>query len=143
MQPDLKFEQFYPHPPERVWKALTDPSALAAWYMPNDFQPALGHQFTFRTDPAPGFDGVLRCEVIRLDPPRQLAYTFLGGWMNRPTVVTWSLLPQEGGTLLRLEHTGFSALDDPAIRSILEGGWGAFLPRIASVLATLATDDAR
>ncbi|MBE0690020.1 MAG: SRPBCC domain-containing protein, partial [Anaerolineae bacterium] len=53
MKRDLKFERFYPHPPERVWKALTDPAALASWYMANDFKLEVGHKFTFHTDPGP------------------------------------------------------------------------------------------
>ena len=50
MKRDLKFDRFYPHPPDRVWKALTDPQALARWYMDNDFQPVVGHRFQFRTE---------------------------------------------------------------------------------------------
>ena len=59
-------DSFLPHPPAKVWNALTDPALLAAWLMPNDFVPALGHRFTFQTEPVPaqGFDGVIRCEVL-------------------------------------------------------------------------------
>jgi uncharacterized protein YndB with AHSA1/START domain len=56
---ELRLEATYPHPPERVWQAITDPRALEAWLMPNDFRPVVGHTFTFRTDPAPGFDGIV------------------------------------------------------------------------------------
>lgn len=138
MKRNLIFERVYRHPPARVWKALTDNKALAAWYMDNDFQPIVGHRFQFRTEPAPGFDGVLYCEVTVVDPPRQLAYTFIGGWMDRQTLVVWTLIPQADGTLLRLEHTGFTELSDPAIRSILEQGWERFLPGIADVLERMA-----
>ncbi|MBL8155238.1 MAG: SRPBCC domain-containing protein [Anaerolineae bacterium] len=137
MQREIHIERFYKQPPERVWTALTDPAQLAAWYMPNDFKAEAGHKFSFRTDPAPGFDGVLHCEVVTVDPPRKLAYTFRGGWMDRSTLVTWTLLPQDGGTLLRLEHTGFTALSDPAIRTILESGWGSFLPRLDALIAAV------
>ncbi len=75
MSRTLRFEVLYPHPPERVWRALTDRRMLAEWLMPNDFEPRLGHRFTFRTDPAPGFDGTVRCQVIELDEPRRLSYT--------------------------------------------------------------------
>lgn len=50
---ELLFEVRYPHTPERVWRALTDPKALAAWLMPNDFAPVVGHRFTFRAPPQP------------------------------------------------------------------------------------------
>jgi uncharacterized protein YndB with AHSA1/START domain len=139
MQREIFIERFYAHPPERVWWAITDPKALAGWYMPNDFRPSVGHHFTFKTDPAPGFDGVLYCEVISVEPPRLLAYTFIGGWMDRSTLVTWTLIPQDEGTLLRLEHTGFTALSDPAVRGILESGWGTFLPHL-DVLLTDGAD---
>jgi uncharacterized protein YndB with AHSA1/START domain len=139
MQREIYIERFYAHPPERVWWAITHPDALATWYMPNDFKPIVGHRFTFKTDPAPGFDGVLHCEVIQVDPPHQLVYTFIGGWMNKTTLVSWTLLPQNGGTLLRLEHTGFTELSDPAVRTILESGWGTFLPRLDAFLTESPT----
>ena len=56
MKNALIYERFLKHPPERVWKALTDRGWLAEWYMPDDFQPVVGHRFQFRTAPAPGFD---------------------------------------------------------------------------------------
>jgi uncharacterized protein YndB with AHSA1/START domain len=62
----IRTDSFFPHPPEKVWRALTDPELLACWLMPNDFEPWIGHQFTFRTDPVPvhGFDGIVRCETL-------------------------------------------------------------------------------
>jgi uncharacterized protein YndB with AHSA1/START domain len=41
-------EVFHPHPREQVWAALVDPKALGLWLMPNDFEPRVGHAFTFR-----------------------------------------------------------------------------------------------
>ena len=78
MKRDLAFEVVYPHPVERVWRALTDRAALAEWPMANDFEPRVGHRFQFRTRPAPGFDGIVRCEVVTLEEPRRLAYTWQG-----------------------------------------------------------------
>jgi uncharacterized protein YndB with AHSA1/START domain len=138
MKRDLKFERFYPHPPERVWKALTNPKALAEWYMENDFQPVVGHKFTFQTDPGPSFDGKLRCEVTLVDEPHQLAYTFIGGYMKRKTLVTWTLMPQNNGTLLQLEHTGFTGLTDVAISFIFGYGWQKFLRGVPQTLDRLA-----
>ena len=54
----IRVETIYAAPIGAVWRALTDPEELASWLMPNDFQPVVGHQFTFRTHPAPGFDGI-------------------------------------------------------------------------------------
>lgn len=132
-------EAFYPHPPARVWRALTEPAALSAWLMPNDFQPRLGHRFTFLTEPVPPhFDGVVRCEVTELDPPRRLAYTWLGG-PELETRVRFRLLPESGGTRLHFEHSGFD-LDRPAHLAAYQGmssGW----PGIIADRLRQAVDD--
>ncbi len=60
-------EVVYPHPPRRVWRALTDSAALARWLMPNDFAPRVGHRFSFRVEPRYGRSGVVACEVVELD----------------------------------------------------------------------------
>jgi uncharacterized protein YndB with AHSA1/START domain len=121
MKRDLRFEATYPHPPERVWRALTDRQALAAWLMENDFEPRLGHHFTFRTKPAPGFDGIVHCEVTELEPPRRLAYTWKGGKID--TTVSFALEAVEGGTRLVLEHNGFSGAGGMMVSFILGNGW--------------------
>lgn len=59
-------------PPERVWRALTDPDELEAWLMENDVEPRVGHRFQFRDEPKPGWRGVVDCEVLE----RMAA----GGW---------------------------------------------------------------
>lgn len=131
----IHVDEFLPHPPERVWRALTDPEQLAAWLMPNDFAPAVGHRFTFRTDPRPGFDGIVHSEVLALEPPRRLRISWRGGGLD--TTVTWTLEPEGRGTRLFLEHAGFDP-DDQAqqhVRRILDGGWRSHvLRRIEQVL---------
>lgn len=134
MKRDLRFERFLKHPPERVWRALTEREAIAAWYMENDFKAEVGHKFYFKTDPGPGFDGKLYGEVIEVDAPRRLVYTFKGGFMRRETQVMWTLTPQEGGTLLVLEHTGFTGLVDAAVSFILGYGWQKFLKNLPGAL---------
>ncbi|WP_438023664.1 SRPBCC family protein [Sorangium sp. So ce233] len=81
MRRDLRIAREYPHPPELVWRALTEPALIAEWLMQNDFRPELGHRFTLRTDPGPGFDGVVRCEVLELDPPTKMRWS----WRVEPT----------------------------------------------------------
>jgi uncharacterized protein YndB with AHSA1/START domain len=129
MTGDLVFETIYPAPPERVWYALTDSRALAEWLMENDFQPRVGHAFTFRTEPQPGFDGIVRCTVLELNPPRRLAYSWQGGPMTQPTTVTWTLESVPEGTHLRLEHTGFVGAAGLAISAILGRGWHGIVER--------------
>ena len=138
MKRDLKYERFYPHSPQRVWQALTDSRALADWYMPNDFLPVLGHKFRFEAEPAPGFDGLLYCEVVEVDEPHKLAYTFRGGTMQNKTLVTWTLTTQNGGTLVRLEHSGFTGLSDVAVAGIIDTGWQGFLTQLPVTLDKLA-----
>lgn len=128
MNDEIRLEQFYPHPPDRIWQALTDTAALADWLMPNDFEPRVGHKFQFRFKPMPGWRGFVECEVIELDEPRRLAYTWLGDadW-TQPTVVTWTLQAVEAGTLLRLEHTGFEKPWGPKVSAMLGQGWKKML----------------
>ncbi len=103
---DLKTEVFYPHPPQRVWQVLTNRRALAAWLMDNDFEPRVGHKFRFQTQSLPGLEGTVNCEVIELDEPKRLSYTWQDSLMPYPSIVTWTLTPVDGGTRLHLEHQG-------------------------------------
>jgi len=106
---DVKTEVFYPYPPERVWQVITNRHALAVWLMENDFEPRLGHKFRFQFEPQKAINNTIYCEVIQLDEPRCLSYTWRGSFMCQPTIVTWTLLPVEGGTQLQLDHTGFES----------------------------------
>lgn len=109
-------------PRERVWAALTDRDALGAWLMPNDFEPTVGHAFTFRTDPAPGFDGTVHATVLRLDPPSCLEISWRGGPLD--TTVRFELSETAGGgTLLILRHEGFAGLSNLIPRLVLGLGW--------------------
>jgi len=109
---------------------------LSRWYLDNDFSPVVGHQFTFRPAPNSGFDGILRGEVILVDAPNQLVYTFQGGSMKRKTIVTWTLTPDGAGTLLTLQHTGFSDMTDAALNSVMVICPSRFLDSLTDVLAT-------
>ncbi len=121
MKKDLKFEEVYPYPPERVWQALTDSKLISQWLMENDFEPRVGHKFNFKTDPGPGFDGVVHCEVLEVDEPYRLSYTWQGG--GNDTVVTFTLKPVSEGTHLTLVHTGFEGIKGMMTAFILGRGW--------------------
>ncbi|MBI3661992.1 MAG: SRPBCC domain-containing protein [Acidobacteria bacterium] len=137
MKRDLKFEMVYPHPPEKVWCAITDSAAIADWLMPNDFQPRLGHKFMFTSTPQPGWDGKSYCEVIELDPPRCLAYTWRGGPID--TVVRFTLEAVAGGTHLRLEHNGFRGVKALMVSTIMGRGWRSMILKkyLPAVLARI------
>lgn len=121
MKRDIKLEAFYPYPPERVWRAITDSKAMAKWLMPNDFEPKLGHKFQFRTKPAPGFDGIVHCDVLELEEPRLLRISWRGGPID--TVLKFSLEPVPNGTRLSLEHSGFAGVKGLMISYMMGSGW--------------------
>jgi uncharacterized protein YndB with AHSA1/START domain len=134
-----------PYPPEQVWRALTEPQLLAAWLMPNDIKPQVGHRFTFKAAPMPGWDGIVHCEVLLVEPHRRLRYSWRGGsdrlkdyGAPLDTVATWTLTPSPtGGTRLRLDHDGFP-LESFAFTKMNEGWRGKIAQRIAQVLAEAA-----
>ncbi|NUR84212.1 MAG: SRPBCC domain-containing protein [Nonomuraea sp.] len=132
----LHVDQFLAHPPAKVWRALTDPALMARWLMPNDFQPVVGHRFTFTTHARPnvGFDGIVRCQVLELVPEKLLRISW-NDW-----TVTWRLEQEGRGTRLFLDHEGFDP-DDPMqqlSRRIMGGGWrSSVLPAIERVVSGL------
>lgn len=124
----LVFERELQHDCAKVWDALTDANKLAQWLMPNDFVAEVGHRFTFQTKPAPGFDGVVHCEVLELLPRERLVFRWAGGGID--TQVTFEL--EEVGasqTRLRLTHAGFEGLRARMVAQILKGGWKKMLER--------------
>lgn len=139
MRRDIVLERVYPHPQAKVWRAIASQELLSEWLMETDFQPYVGHRFTFRTKSAPGFDGIVHCEVIAVDEPHKLAYTWQASIMKKPTTVTWTLESVKDGTRLRLAHTGFEGLAGVGISFILGRGWHDLtrtaLPRILDQLA--------
>lgn len=117
MTKTLRKEVRYPQPPSAVWTALTDPRALAEWLMPNNFAAEVGRVFRFHVDPMPGYSGISECEVLEVDAPRKLVYT----WCTLPSnpakgrppkmTITWTLHADGGGTRLVLEQSGLEALN--------------------------------
>jgi uncharacterized protein YndB with AHSA1/START domain len=141
----IVLEVEYPHPIERVWRALTDAKALGRWLMPNDFVPEVGHEFSFRTTPDQMWNGVVQCRVLELDAPHRLAFTWRGDNGRIDTVVTFTLTYAAGGTRLRLEQSGFAATGPQGltIRDILASGWNSKLlrERLPLLLDELATEE--
>ena len=140
----IEIEFTYPHPIARVWHALTDADALAQWFMPSDFAPRLGHQFTFQTKPDSQWNGTVTCEVVALEPPTLLAYTWGNAQLDPPTLVTFTLAEAGDGTRLCLVHSGFAAGGPHGltIRDILASGWDSHVLResLPAELDTLAAE---
>ncbi|MGV9329412.1 SRPBCC family protein [Streptosporangium sandarakinum] len=146
----LHLDQFLPHPPATVWRALTEPELIARWLMPGDFRLEVGHRYTMRgvAMPATGFSGVVQAEVLAFTPERMLRLGWRdadpGGGAGVDWTVTWTLEPEGTGTRLFLAHEGFDP-DDPLQRrahTIMGGGWRSrVVPALADVLDRLTFPD--
>jgi uncharacterized protein YndB with AHSA1/START domain len=123
-----------PHPPAKVWRALTTPALLARWLMENDIAPVVGHRFTMRAQPQGGWNGLVECEVLACDEPTLLRYSWKGS--NLDSVVTWTLSPTATGTHLRLEHAGFTEQNGFAFDAMGKGWRGPIAERLAKVVAS-------
>jgi uncharacterized protein YndB with AHSA1/START domain len=124
-------------PPERIWRALTQPHLIEEWLMKNDFKPVVGHRFNLRGD----WGGVLDCEVLTIEPEKTLAYTWNfsheDAAFDLRSVVTITLTPTAAGTHLRVEQAGFSPSQKQAYGGA-HAGWKQFLTRLEEVLARAA-----
>ena len=127
-------EREFSHAPEKLWRALTESPLLAQWLMNNDFEPVVGHKFQFRADPVPNWNGIIDCEVLVVDPLKQLSYTW--GAFGLGTVVLFTLTPEDSGTHLRMEQSGFGANQDAAYKGATYG-WQNFLGKLDKVVADL------
>ena len=102
----LSFEFDLQHPPEKVWRALTDPALLAEWILPViGFKLEPGAEFTFKTQAYPGWDGTVNCRMLEIEPMKKLSYAWTVPFLD--TVVTFTLTPTASGTRLSLVQSGF------------------------------------
>jgi uncharacterized protein YndB with AHSA1/START domain len=132
----LIVEREMPHPPQKIWRALTQAPLIAEWLMQNDFEPVVGHKFNFRATPVMGWNGVTDCEVLEIVPLQRLVYSWNASGDQAPdglkTIVTWTLTPREQGTHLRMEQSGFRPQDEVGYRG-MGGGWPRILARLEEV----------
>lgn len=139
----IHVDQFFPHPPAKVWRALTDPGLLARWQMPGaeGFRLEVGHEYRMTSVPRPNsrFSGVVRVRVLAYDTERMLSLRWTDADPANPAdwTITWTLEQEGRGTRLFLVHEGFDP-DDPAqlmARKIMNGGWrGHVMPALGQVL---------
>ena len=130
----LVIEREMPHPPEKIWRALTETSLIKEWLMDNDFQPAVGHGFKFRSTPVPNWNGIIDSQVLVVEPNKKLSYSW--GTMGMESVVTWTLTPTDAGTHVRMEHSGFGP-DQEANYKGANYGWQKFLSGLERVVVGL------
>jgi uncharacterized protein YndB with AHSA1/START domain len=137
-------ELHLPQPCGQVWRAITDSATLAEWMYPNDFEPRLGHRFTFRVPPNPtvSFAGlIVQCEVLECEPPGErtegrLTFSWSAGGIEN-TRVSFRLEPEREGTRLLFEHYGFD-LSQPFGQQAFKGaeyGWAKMLKQLSEVVA--------
>jgi uncharacterized protein YndB with AHSA1/START domain len=130
----LVIERDVPHPQEKIWRALTQSALVEEWLMKNDFQPTVGHRFNFRSTPVPGWDGVIACEVLLVEPKSRLSYSW--GTMGMVSLVAWTLTPTKDGTHVRMEQTGFRSEQDAAYKGATYG-WTKFIGNLERVAGGL------
>ena len=130
----LVIEKELPHPPEKIWRALTQGPLIKEWLMDNDFQPVVGHRFNFRSTPMPNWNGVIDCEVLVVEPNKKLSYSWNS--MGLESVVVWTLVATSGGTLVRMEQSGFRP-DQEADYQGANYGWQKFIGGLERVVAGL------
>jgi uncharacterized protein YndB with AHSA1/START domain len=119
-------------PPEKIWRALTQPHLIEEWLMKNDFKPVAGHRFKLRRDPKPDVSVVVDCQVVAVEPNKMLSYTWEAFGLE--SVVTFTLTPTSTGTHLRVEQSGFRADQEQAHRGA-KAAWRQFIEALDKVLA--------
>ena len=143
MSKTIRKELVIPQPREQVWRAITDSATLAEWMLPNDFEPRVGHHFTFRVPAKPeaGFDGlVVGCEVLECEPPNRLVFSWSAGGPVVDTRVSFRLESVSEVTRLYFEHSGFD-LSHPWAEQAVQGaeyGWAGMLGKLTAMVAGLA-----
>ncbi len=127
--PDIRQTVVLNAPIHKVWNAVSTSEGIAEWFMPNNFQPAIGNEFTLRTP-----YGISHCKVTEFDPPNRLAFTWGEEWH-----VTFELEELDGKTRLTLIHSGWKAgkiikdsgEEHSVVRDRMDRGWeSSVLPRL-------------
>ena len=115
------------YPPEKIWRALTQPHLIAEWLMKNDFAPKVDHRFKFSGD-----WGSVDCQVLTVEPNRSLSYSW-GAFGPRdhrhldPDADRCGDAPAHG--------TGRLPRRPAAVLSGRQGGVGNFFAKLEHVLA--------
>ena len=139
---EIVVDEVFPHAAETIWKTLTSGDLMGRWLgmAPTGFEAVAGNRFTYQTKPAGEWDGTIHCEVLEVVPNERFVYSWKGGHEDNAgygsrldTVVTFTLEKAEGGTRLRLVHSGFVLpRNDTAYRN-MSGGWSQVVARIGAI----------
>jgi uncharacterized protein YndB with AHSA1/START domain len=143
---EIAVDEIFPHAPDTIWKTLTSGELMGRWLgmTPAGFEPVVGNRFTYQTRAAGQWDGTIQCEVLEVIPNERFVYSWKGGHEGNAgygsrldTIVTFTLEKAEGGTRLRLVHSGFVLPRNDTAYQNMSGGWSQVVPRIGA----LATED--
>lgn len=149
---DIVIDEVFPHAPATVWKTLATSELMGRWLnmTPNGYEPVVGNRFTYKTSPAGAWDGTIQCEVIEVVPGERLAYSWKGGdeanvgyGSRLDTIVTFTLEEVDGGTRLRVVHSGFVLPRNETAYRNMSGGWTEVIGRIGAVTEEEASTKAR
>ncbi|MEO8152015.1 MAG: SRPBCC domain-containing protein [Rhizobacter sp.] len=136
----LVVEREMAHPPEKVWRALTQGPLIEEWLMQNDFEPIVGRRFTLRTAAMAHWNGVTDCELLELIPHQRLSYRWDASGdeaaTGLKTVVTWTLTPTPTGVRVRMEQSGFRPQDEGNYQGAVYG-WQRIVGSLEQVVSLL------
>lgn len=116
----------YPHSVQKLWHALTDPELVPLWTStgrsgrPEGFSAEVGNHFKLVGKPVPGWNGIVECEVLEVDPPFMLRHSWKGDERD-PSVVTWRIEPTGSGSRLTYDHTGLTGIDGLIMSKLVLG----------------------
>ncbi|ERI11593.1 SRPBCC family protein [Aneurinibacillus aneurinilyticus] len=120
---DIRQIVVFDAPIQKVWEAVSTAEGIAAWFMPNDFEPKIGHEFHLQSPFGPS-----PCKVLELDPPHRLSFTWdVSGW-----VVSFELKELDEKTQFTLIHTGWGEANEEVpkageknsvVRDRMDAGW--------------------
>ena len=133
MKIDLNFSELFAQPIEEVWRAITDRPWLARWLMENDFEARVGARFTLRqADPSPWWRGHVECEVLELERPKRMVWSWAdGSGSASASRVIFELSGEGSRTRLTIRHVG----DEPEeVAKMIRERWPLKLRMLVSVL---------
>ena len=135
-------DEVFPHAPETIWETLTSGELVSRWLgmSPSAFEPVVGNRFTYQTTPAGEWDGTIQCDILEVIPNERFAYSWKGGHESNAgygsllnTVVTFMLARVEGGTRLRVVHSGFVLPRNETAYRNMSDGWKKVVSRIGAI----------
>jgi uncharacterized protein YndB with AHSA1/START domain len=143
---EFRISQEYPYSAEKLWHALTDPELVPLWTStgrggrPDGFRAEVGNHFRFVGKPIPGWNGIVDCEVLAVEPPVMLRHTWKGD-EREPSIVTWRIDATAEGSRLTYDHTGFTGIDGIIMSKLVLGPIRRRMLRTGLPLVLDAIDD--